>query len=112
MSLWPAGFPALDVRTVSLIGTTTGGLLDARGGWLLGWTVTNHSAADAAQVELIDGGSDAGSWIESVELAALTTYSHDPGTPGIPCPSGLFLRVDNGTVDAFAILADVITVRT
>lgn len=109
MARWPAGNPALDIRVVSLKGTSTGGLLDARGGWLLGWTVTNGSAADAAQVEWIDGGSDAGTSISTIELAVSTTQTRDPGTPGIPCHAGLFLRVNNGTVDAYAILADLVT---
>lgn len=101
MALWGREDDVLDVFVVSYepIGNTR----EAFSGrcWLLGVTATEPGGVNPALVKFVDGGDANGQPIGRLAVAAGATVVTWPGFPGLPCRSGLFINMINGSLDLY-----------
>lgn len=93
LQILPAGrtFP-LDVQFLS-----GDRLLFNRGGFLIGWSLREPSAA-AAAIELRDGHDSGGQMLAAISLAASGSDTQYMGPEGIPITSGVFGHVITGAM--------------
>lgn len=87
----PDGTLVLDVNTVTAL--AGGQILASQRGWLLGFTVANEDAVNAATVDLVDGADAKGRLLMRLRVAANFTVVECPGMPGWPIAAGVFVNV-------------------
>lgn len=74
---------------------------------LTGWSVRETTGAATADVDIVDGGSAAGDIVASINLNAGQTVRDTVGAYPVRLASGLFLRINSGTVDATFWVVDL-----
>lgn len=101
MTLWAREGDYLDVVVIPFEPAGSPAVVFSGRCWLLGYTASESSGLNPAQVKLVDGISANGKSLDRIFLAAGQTFRWNPGQPGMPCNHGLFVNPIAGTVDMY-----------